>query len=175
MRTALLAFVLALGCALAAAAQSTLAPDRQLALAARQLAAIWRPVPQGAMTRASLAAACQGAVEEMAALDLRLPEPMTADALRDVRAELGLVFVPTDENPTLLFVFPNDELLRGVASGLGAFTLDPSGVGRVILRDAAGHDSNLELGQAGGHALLRIRPRGANDVQLYTACASTLG
>ncbi len=175
MRTLLLALALALGCALPASPQTAVTPERQLALAARQLAAIWRPLAPGAMTGATLAAACQGAIEEMAALDLRLPDPMTAEALRDIRAEQGVVFVPTDENPTFLFVFPDDTLLRGVASGLGAFTLDPSGAGRLILRDAAGHDSNLELGAAGRRALLRIRPRGSSDVQLYVACAPTLG
>ena len=159
MRTLLTALAFLWAGALPAIAQTTLSPERQLALAAHQLAAIWRPVPPGAMTTATLEGACQRAADEMAALERRLPDLMTVEALLDIRAEQGLVFVPTDENPALLFVFPNDELLRGIASGLGAFSLDPSGPGRIILRDAAGHDSNLELGHAGGRALLRVRPR----------------
>jgi hypothetical protein len=110
----------------------------------------------------------------MTTLDARLPVPMTVDNLADIRAEHGLLFVPTDENPTVMFVFPNDEELRGIASGLANFALDPSGEGKLVLTDAAGHDSNLELGHAGGHALLRIRPRGSADVQLYVGCASAL-
>lgn len=172
-------FTLALIAAPLAAAQTPApapasTPEHQLALAAHQLAAMWRPVPPGRLTAASLTAACDGALTEMTALDARLPIPMTVDNLADIRAEHGLVFVPTDENPSVMFVFPNDDELRGIASGLANFTLDPAGEGKLVLTDAAGHDSNLELGHAGGHALLRIRPRGSADVQLYVSCASAL-
>ena len=174
---------LALACAFTApvAAQSTQqaqptgTPEQQHARAAAQLAALWRPVPAGRMTEAALTHACDGSLEEMAALRRRLPDPLTVDSLADLRAEHGLVFVPTDENPLLLFAFPNDDL-RGIASGLGAFRLDPAGgEGKLIFQDAAGHDSNLEIGHAGRFPLLRVRPRGSTyDVHLYVYCVSSL-
>lgn len=160
--------------ALPAAAQTANTIEHQLAIAARQLAAIWRPLPAGPMTRARFTAACQGALEEMQALERRLPEQMDADALAEIRAAQGLIIVPTDENPTVLFVFPDNLMLRGLASGLASFRLDPSGPGRLVLRDAAGNNSNVELGNAGGQTLMRIRPRGSSDVQVFVGCASTI-
>lgn len=173
-----LVFALLLGLAAPAAAQPVAhaGSDRvesQLALAAHELAAIWRPLPPGRMTLATLTAACEGALEEMAALEAHLPDPMTVDALAAIRPEHGLVVVPTNENPTIVYLFPNNDL-RGIASGLATFRLDPAGEGRLIIRDAADHDSNLQVGHAGGHALLRIDPRGSGDVQTYVGCASTL-
>lgn len=173
--------LIALACAFALPAsaqpaqQATTVQTQQLARAATQLAALWRPVPAGRMTEASLTQACDGALEEIAALQRQLPDPLTVNGLADIRTEHGLVFVPTDENPTLLFVFPNDDL-RGIASGLGSFRLDPAGgEGKLIFQDAAGHDSNLEIGHAGRFPLLRVRPRGsAYDVHLYVYCVSSL-
>ncbi|WP_395647441.1 hypothetical protein [Terricaulis sp.] len=178
LRSALIALALACAFAVPATAQpaQTSAPQsQQLARAATQLAALWRAVPPGRMTEATLTHACDGAIEEMAALQRRLPDPITVNGLADIRAEHGLVFVPTDENPTLLFAFPNDDL-RGIATGLGSFRLDPAGgEGKLIFQDAAGHDSNLEIGHAGRFPLLRVRPRGSEyDVQLYVYCVSSL-
>lgn len=181
LRTTLFALA-ALACALPAAAQPaaqapqlTVTQEQRLARAATQLSALWRPVPPGRMTEAVLTHACDGALDEMTALQVRLPDPITVNGLSDIRATSGLVFVPTDENPTLLFVFPNDDL-RGIASGLGSFRLDPAGgEGKLILQDAAGHDSNLEIGHAGRFPLLRVRPRGStSDVQLFVYCVSSL-
>jgi hypothetical protein len=95
------------------------------------------------------------------------------DALAAIRAEHGFVVVPTNENPTVVYLFPNNDL-RGIASGLATFGLDPAGEGRLVIRDAADHDSKLQIGHAGGHALMRVDPRGAGDVQTYVGCASTL-
>lgn len=167
---ALAAMVFAL--ALPAAAQTPAPQEQQLATAAHELAALWRPVA-GRLTEASLRGACEGALEEMTALDAQLPEHMTVAALAAIRSQQGLVMVPTDENPTVLFVFPSDDL-RGVASGLASFRLDPAGQGRVVLRDALGHDTGIQLGQAGGHTLMRINPRQSGDIQTYVGCASTL-
>jgi hypothetical protein len=179
MLRSLLLALLALAVVMPASAQPTQTPqpltrEQHLARAAAQLAALWRPVPPGRMNEAVLTHACDGALEEMAALQRRLPEPLTVNALSEIRAEHSLVLVPTDENPTLLFVFPSNDL-RGIASGLASFTLTQGGAeGAVTLRDAAGHDTPLEIGHAGRFPLLRVNPRGSGDIQLYVYCVSTL-
>ncbi len=108
----------------------------------------------------------------MAELDLSLPERLTPEALALVRAPRGLVIVPTAEDPSSIYIFPNQEL-GAIASGLGQFRLDPAGAGHVVLRDAAGRETQLQLGSAGGQTLMRLRAPGQGDTRLFVGCAST--
>ncbi|MGH6949256.1 MAG: hypothetical protein ACREH4_00125, partial [Vitreimonas sp.] len=56
-----------------AAAQSD---NAQVARASQALSAIWRPVT-GPLTEASIRAACEGAVEEIAAVEAAMPNVLT--------------------------------------------------------------------------------------------------
>ncbi|MGE0597682.1 MAG: hypothetical protein AB7P07_15070 [Hyphomonadaceae bacterium] len=171
-----IAFAAALLCfAASAAAQTTTAPpEDDLARAARMLAANWRPIPGLATSgaEAAISQACEGAIEELARLDAALPEDLSAPAIQLVRAERGLVIVPTAE-ANAAYLFPNPQL-PNVTSGLAAIrVLDPA-AGRVTLTDAAGQDIQLQLGVAGGRAMMRILPA-EGDPLVYVGCASTAG
>ncbi len=157
-----------------ALAQPSLAGATDAASVSRLLGAIWRPLPAtgSGSPQAAFLAACEGAIEEMAALDLSLPEQLTPEALAPVRTPHSLVIIPTEENPADVFVFPSPEL-SAIASGLGQFHLDPAGAGRVVLRDAAGAETQLQLGLAAGKTLMRVRPPGQAAAQLFVGCAPT--
>ncbi len=150
---------LMLALAPAAAAQSP-PGSTDAARVSQLLGAIWRPLP----TRAT--------ESPVAELDLRLPEHLTPEALALVRAPRGLVIVPTAEDPSSIYIFP-DQDLGAIASGLGQFRLDPAGAGRVVLRDAAGRETQLQLGSARGQTLMRLRAPGQSDTRLFVGCAST--
>ena len=167
---------LALTVALPAAAQVAPAPATEAARVALLLGAIWRPLatPDGRSAQALMQSACEGALEEMAQLDLRLPEDLSTAALASVRAARGLVIVPTEEDPASVFIFPDPEL-AAITSGLGQVRLDPAGAGRLVLRDAAGRESQVQLGSASGHRMMRLRPPGQTTTTLFVGCAPTTG
>jgi hypothetical protein len=141
----------------------------ELAHVARLIGAIWRPLPENA-NQASLTAACAGAIEEMNAVNAQLPEDVTPEATRAVRAERGLVIVNAAA-PGEAYLFPNPEL-AGVASGPARFVVIDSAQGRVDLTDSAGRIFRLQLGIAGGKAMMRIL-RGEAPPLAYVGCAST--
>ena len=172
-RVRLLVLALAATCALPAAAQTSPALT-DAAYVSRLLGAIWRPLPAtpAGSPQAMFQTACEGAIEEMSDLDLRLPEQLTPEALAPVRAPRGLVIVPTAEDPAAVYIFPNQDL-GAIASGLGQFRLDPGGPGRLVLRDAAGGETQLQLGAAAGQALMRLRAPGQSETLLFVGCAST--
>lgn len=162
---------LALATAQPAAAQ-TPAPESDLALVARLLGAIWRPLPAtgpGA-PRTTFESACGEAVEEMDALNAQLPADVTPEATRAVRAPRGFVIVNAAE-PGEAFLFPNAEL-TAIASGPARFVITDRAQGRIDLTDAAGHVTQLQLGVAGGKALMRILRVGAPPLT-YVGCAAT--
>lgn len=173
MRPLLLALA-ALTAALPAAAQTRPAADTDAARVSRFLGAIWRPLPTPVTGPPAEAfhAACAGAIDEMAELELRLPEDLDPAALASVRAPQGLLIIPTAEDPSEVYIFPS-AALGAVASGMGRFRLDPRGAGRVVLRDAAGGESELELGGAAGQILMRVRQPGAAEPVLFVGCAPT--
>ena len=171
-----LVLILALTAAVPAVAQVVPAPSTEAARVSLLLGAIWRPLapPDGRSTQVLMQAACEGALEEMAQLDLRLPEDLSPEALAPVRATRGLVIVPTEEDPANVFIFP-DPQLTAIASGLGQVRLDPAGAGRLVLRDAAGQESQVQLGSASGHRMMRLRPPGQTAATLFVGCAPTTG
>ncbi len=167
---------LALTASLPAVAQVVPAPSTEAARVSLLLGAIWRPLatPDGRSPQALMQAACEGALEEMAQLDLRLPEDLSPEALAPVRAARGLVIVPTEEDPANVFIFPDAEL-TAITSGLGQVRLDPAGAGRLVLRDAAGRESQVQLGSASGHRMMRLRPPGQTTATLFVGCPPTTG
>lgn len=148
--------------------------DDELARASGLLAANWRPVAPapGGDAEAIFAAACEGAVEEMAALDAQIPEDLNAAALAALRPPRGLVFVPAADNPAAGFVFANDALPH-IASGLALLRLVDAARGRVDLIDAVGATIELQLGVAGGKPVMRV-PDAAGAPSLYVGCASSI-
>lgn len=166
-------FIALIACATPAAAQQTPAQS-DLQRAAHMLGANWRPLEAGAASaEAAYAAACQGATDEMAALDAALPATLAPDGLGAVRTQRGLIIVPTDENPGAAYVFPNPHLTN-IASGLAAIHVVDAAAGRISLTDAAGQEIQLQLGVAGGKAMMRILREGAEPL-LYVGCASSTG
>lgn len=171
MRPLILA--LAAACALPAAAQTPLEPTASERVA-RMLGAIWRPLPETAAgpSPAVFQTACEGAIEEMAELDTRLPEQLTPAALATVRAPRGLVIIPTEEDPASVYLFPSQDL-SAITSGLGQFRLDPVGERRLVIRDAAGQETHVQLGAVSGQALMRLRAPGQSDASIFVGCAPT--
>lgn len=148
--------------------------ETDLARAARMLAASWRPIPGLATAglETAIAEACEGAPEELSALDAALPDNLSAPALQAVRAQRGLVVVAT-EDPGAAYLFPGPDL-PGVASGLAAMRLVDAAAGRVSLTDAAGREIQLQLGVAGGRAMMRVLS-GDGAPQVYVGCVATSG
>lgn len=151
-----------------AAAQTSPPPDERLVVA-ENLAAIWRPLPAGAgEVRARFTAACEGAVEEMNAFAAALPEPITPEAVRGLRTTRGLVLAP-GADPGQLFIFPG-VTMRGIASGLGSFSIVDSAQGRLAVTDAAGTAIQVQLGRIEGTSVIRITlPDGAPET--FVGCA----
>ena len=150
-----------------AAAQT--APE--LARANRALSAIWRPL-SGPATSASLEAACAGAVEEMEAVEASLPPVLTAASLSRVRALHGLLIVPTGDDPASAFFFPS-AMTPWFASGVGAISVINETEGFLAVRDAQGQDIAVQLGNAGGKPLMRLRIPGSNTIVTFVGCAAT--
>ena len=99
-----------------------------------------------------------------------LPPVVTQSSLARVRALRGLLIVPTDD-PQVAYFFP-DRSMAWFTSGMGAIAVINEAEGFIGVRDAAGRDIALQLGQGGEHALLRIRsPDG--QVLNFVGCAPT--
>lgn len=108
----------------------------------------------------------------MDALSARLPDDVTPEATRTIRAVRGFVIVNAAV-PGEAFLFPNPEL-AGIASGPAHFIIANRDQGRVDLTDADGRVFQLQLGVAGGNAMMRIL-RGDAPALSYVGCASTGG
>ncbi len=108
----------------------------------------------------------------MDALSAQLPADVTPEATRSIRAVRGFVIVNAAV-PGEAFLFPNPEL-AGIASGPAHFAVANRAQGRVDLTDAAGRVFQLQLGVAGGKAMMRIL-RGDAPALSYVGCASTGG
>jgi len=149
---------------LSAIAQAPAQPD--VAQATRALSAMWRPMAGAA----SVEAACEGALEEIEAVEAALPPVLTQQSLARVRALRGLLIVPTDD-PQVAYFFP-DRSMAWFTSGMGAIAVINEAQGFVGVRDAGGRDIAVQLGRGGEHALLRIRnPEG--QVLNFVGCAPT--
>lgn len=157
----------------ALAQQQPAAPQTDLERASHMLAANWRPIVAGASAEAALANSCEGALEEMATLDAALPEDLNAAGLNALRAERGLIIVPTTDNPAAVYVFPNPQLAQ-ITSGLAAVRVVDAAAGRVSLIDAAGATTQFQLGVSGGQPMMRILRDGA-DPLTYVGCANSVG
>lgn len=167
-----LLITLALACAAPAAAQTPATAPSETAQVQRGLSAIWRQLPQNPSggPEAIFAAACEGALAELDELAAAFPAQLTPDAVRGLRTTRGLVIVAGAE-PGQVFVFPSPAL-AGMVGGLGAFTLGDRAQGRVDLRDAAGSLTQLQLGSAGGRAVMRILRPNAGPLT-FVGCAPT--
>jgi hypothetical protein len=171
MRQILFALVLATASPTAAQSAPPAASD-EAALVQHRLSAIWRalPVNPSGSPDQIFAAACDGAVAELDELAAAFPADLTPDAVRGLMTTRGLVIVPGAENGQI-FLFPNPTL-SGMVGGLGSFTLVNRAEGRVDLHDAAGAPIPVQLGAAGGKAMLRLlRPNA--DPLTFVGCAST--
>ena len=171
MRTLIIA--LALGLASPATAQTTQAAPAAPS-PARIVAGLWRPLPprEERSVEAWLAAACEGASAEMAAVESALPEQMTPEALAAVRAPRGLIVVPADDDATRGFIFPNAEL-SALTSGAAFFVATDPAQGRLDITDAAGRTSQFRLGRAAnGHPMMQI-PHGGGAPLVYVGCATS--
>jgi hypothetical protein len=169
---ALLAAILIL-CAAPSAAQAD--PAEDLARASRMLAANWRPFQNptnGGSAEAAFSRACEGTLDELTWLDGRLPETMSPEALRAIRTPHGLILIPTQENPATFFLFAATSM-PGLTSGLATIRVANASLGHVDLVDAAETQLALQLGTAGGHALLRVFGDENQEPLLFVACAST--
>lgn len=143
-----------------------------IANASHALAAIWRPLAQGAATAAALETVCNGAIADMDALDEAIPDPLTAEGLAAVHPAHGLVFVPTADDASALFMFPSADL-AWFSSGLGSIVSADEASGAVTLRDAGGHVIHVVLGRAAGRTMLRLEsPTGTPAT--YVGCAPTV-
>lgn len=166
--TRLLLIALFALCALPAAAQTPATAGPELERAAHALGAIWRPLPNASEGAAQ--SACQGAVEEMAAVESALPPILTPESLARVRALRGFLVVPT-EDPHEAYFFPGSDL-PWFTSGLGTITVISEAEGFIGVQDAAGLRIPLQLGRHGELAMLRIRsPDGA--ILDFVGCAAT--
>ncbi|MBS0385370.1 MAG: hypothetical protein JSS00_08470 [Proteobacteria bacterium] len=143
----------------------------EIARASHALAAIWRPLA-GPATEAGLTAACNGAVDDMRALDNAMPDQLNAAALAALHPAHGIVFVPAAEDPSDMFAFPSSDL-TWFASGLGKLVAANEGTGEVSLRDAEGHAILITLGHVAGHAMLRLTVPGGDPIT-YVGCAATV-
>lgn len=163
MRSALIALA-CLVVATPAAAQGSSDVGR----ASQALSAIWRPL-DGSLTEASIRDACAGAVEEIAAVEAAMPPVLTPASMARLRALHGLLIIPTGDDPAWAFFIPPAEL-PWFTSGLGAIAVLDEAQGLIGVRDAGGRDIAFQLGRAGQHAVLRIRPP-EGELLTYVGCA----
>ncbi len=164
--------IFALACLVApvAHAQSTVATP-EATRAVRALSQIWRPLTETA-SQASIQAACRGAEAEMEAVDAALPPVLTPESLARVHALRSLLVVPNSATEATAFFFPSRDL-TWLASGVGVIRVINEGEGFLAIQDAEGHDIALQLGSAGGHPMLRIRPPGTTSFLTFVGCATT--
>ncbi|MDZ4689987.1 hypothetical protein [Terricaulis sp.] len=158
---------IAIACLIAtpAAAQDSAQVER----AAAALSAIWRPV-SGPLTAASIQTACAGAVEEMAAIEAALPPVLDPQSLARVRGLRGFLIVPTGDDPAWSYFFPPLDL-AWFRSGIGAIAVLDEAQGLIGVRDASGQDIALQLGRAGEHPVLRVRPPEGGALLTFVGCA----
>lgn len=154
MRALFLALLLASAAPVAAAQQQASTPE--LTRAATALGAVWRPIERP-FTGEGVRAACAGAAEEMQALDAAMPSELTAESAARVRGLRGLHIIPLSRAPGGAYYFPPLGL-NWFSSGLGSFTVISEAEGFIGLRDAAGHEIAVQIGRAGGHPILMLRP-----------------
>lgn len=161
--------IFALACLFAApaAAQTNAEVER----ASTALSAIWRPVT-GALSNASIQTACAGAVQEMAAIEAALPPVLTPDSLARVRALRGFLIVPSGDDPAWAYFFPPPDL-AWFRSGIGAIALLDEAQGLLGVRDASGQDVALQIGRAGNHPVLRVRPPQGGAALTFVGCAAS--
>ncbi|HYD88470.1 MAG TPA: hypothetical protein VEA80_13420 [Vitreimonas sp.] len=162
-----LLFALACLFAAPAAAQS----NAELQRASAALSAIWRPIT-GPLTTAAVETACAGAVQEMAAVEAALPPVLTPDSLARVRALRGFLIVPAGDDPAWAYFFPPPDL-AWFRSGIGALTVLDQAQGLIGVRDASGQNIALQLGRAGEHAVLRVRPPQGGAPLAFVGCAAS--
>jgi hypothetical protein len=166
-------FIAALALASQAAAQD--APLSDLQRASYLLAANWRPLhpPTTAQSlESAVAAACEGALEELASIDAATSTAQDPAALAAIRAPRGFIFVPVDDNPAAAFVFANGEL-ASIASGQVTIRVMNVAQGLVSLSDSHGRVSQLQLGAGEGLKMMRFLREGAEPL-LYVACAPSV-
>jgi len=161
--------VFALACLFAAPAAAQ--DNAEIQRASTALSAIWRPVA-GPITAASIQAACTGAVEEMAAIEAALPPVLNPESLARVRALRGFLIVPTGDDPAWAYFFPPPDL-TWFRSGIGALTVLDQAQGLIGVRDAASQNIALQLGRAGEHAVLRVRPPQGGAPLTFVGCAAS--
>lgn len=165
---ALLIALMALTAAPVAAAQTPVASS-ELQRASQALGAIWRPLT-GADT-GDAETACQGAIQEMAAVEAALPPILSPESVARVRALRGFLVIPT-EDPGAAYFFPGSNL-PWITSGLGAITVISEAEGFIGIQDASGLRIPLQLGRRDGVPILRIRsPDGA--ILNFVGCADTM-
>ncbi len=161
--------VFALACLAASTAAAQTPPTAgDVARAMRALSAIWRPITGAA----SLEAACAGAREELELVDSALPPVLTPESLARVHALHGIVIAPTGQDPAHAFFFPDGQM-SWFASGVGVVTVINEAEGFLAVRDAEGHDIALQLGNAGGRPMLRVRPPGGAAPITFVGCAAS--
>jgi hypothetical protein len=90
-----LAAALVLACTAAPALAQRAGPASDVARASQALSALWRPLP--VLEASALESACQGALEEIEAVEAALPPVLTQDSLARVRTLRGLLIIPTED------------------------------------------------------------------------------
>lgn len=169
IRAALFALA-CLAAAAPAAAQTPPTEIEQAASASRALAMLWRPVTT--LTAAEITRACNGAAEEIEAVEAAMPPVLTQESLANVRALWGLLVIPTDD-PAVSYFFP-DTSLGWMTSGLAVVGVIDETEGFIGVRDAAGRDIAVQIGMAGGWSVMRVR-NPENQLLTFVACAPTWG
>lgn len=159
--------------ALAASAQTPQAADDDLTRAWGVLAADWRPFDiDAADASAAAASACEGALEEMQALDAAMPEDLSAAALSQIRAPHGLIIIPSDTDPHRAYIFPTADL-SFMTSGPAAVAVTDAEDAVVSLTDASGRETQLQLGSVETLPVMRLQPPAAARPLYFVGCAST--
>ena len=140
----------------------TQAATAELTRAANALGAIWRPIARP-FTGEGVRAACAGAAEEMSALDAAMPNELTAESAARVRGLRGFHIIPLARTPGAAYYFPPLGM-NWFSSGLGSFSVISEADGFIGLRDATGLDVAVQVGRAGAHPILMLRPPSGEPV-----------
>jgi len=97
---------------------------------------------------------------------------LTPESLARVHALRSLLVVPNSATEATAFFFPSRDL-AWFASGVGLIRVINEGEGFLAVQDAEGHDIALQVGNAGGHPMLRVRPPGTREFLTFVGCAGT--
>ncbi|WP_156767546.1 hypothetical protein [Candidatus Viadribacter manganicus] len=160
--------LLALFCLVASpVAAQTPSATPELTRASGAIGAMWRPV-EGALTGASIAAACAGAEQEMQALDAAMPAELDDESAGRVRGLRGLHVIPVARTPGAAYFFPPLNM-PWFHSGLGGFSVINEAEGFIGVRDAAGQELAFQIGRAGTRPMLRIR-RPTGEIVTLAGC-----